>query len=281
MKLYGATTLSLRQKKRWNWGIELQRNWNSISASCLVANYHLVPLRLLAQIKYMSASAPSVAKEEPFATSAEPLLEPGDRLTREEFERRYHRMPRLKKAELIEGIVYMPSPVRARKHAGPHGRMAGWLSTYASETPAVDYFDNGTVRLDHDNEPQPDLVLVKTENGQTRISDDDYIEGSPELAIEIVASSQAYDLHQKKGAYRRNGVREYLAWITTEKRVFWWELYEGEYREILPGSDGFLKSRVFPGLWLDVQALLRGDMKSVLAAVRVGCKSQEHAAFVK
>jgi Uma2 family endonuclease len=229
----------------------------------------------------MPASASLLLKEEPFATNAEPLLEPGDRLTRKEFERRYEKMPGLKKAELIEGIVYMPSPVRARKHAGPHGRMATWLGAYASETPLVDYFDNGTVRLDQDNEPQPDLVLVKSENGQTRISDDDYLEGAPELAIEIVASSQAYDLHQKKGAYRRNGVREYLAWITTEKQVFWWELHEGEYRGILPGNDGLLKSRVFPGLWLDVQALLRGDMKTVLAAVRAGCKSPEHAAFVK
>src|SRR5436190_13825910 len=121
---------------------------------------HLVCPDSLAQIKYMSASAASVLKEEPFATSAEPLLEPGDRLTREEFERRYEKMPGLKKAELIEGVVYMPSPVRARKHAGPHGRMATWLGAYASETPGLDYFDNGTVRLDQDNEPQPDLVLI-------------------------------------------------------------------------------------------------------------------------
>src|SRR5213594_861737 len=125
-----------------------------------------------------------------------PLLEPGDRLSREEFERRYERMPNLKKAELIEGTVYMPSPLRAKSHGKPHNLLGTWLRIYAMETPGVDCFDNSSVRLDLDNEPQPDLVLIKLQDkdGQARISDDDYIEGAPELAVEIVASSHAYDL---------------------------------------------------------------------------------------
>jgi Uma2 family endonuclease len=213
----------------------------------------------------------------------EPLLEPGDRLTRDEFERRYQRMPRVKKAELIEGTVYMPSPVRAEKHAGPHIRLATWLGTYASETPGTDCFDNSTVRLDLDNEPQPDLVLIKrpSKGGQARISEDDYIEGAPELAVEIVSSSHAYDLHQKKGAYRRNGVREYLAWVTDENRLLWWELREGEYQEIASPAEGLLKSGVFPGLWLDAEALLHGDMKAVLAALQRGLESEEHRDFLR
>ncbi len=212
---------------------------------------------------------------------SEPLLEAGDRLTRDEFERRYERMPNVRKAELIEGTVYMPSPVRARKHAFPHSRLAGWLMVYASETPGVECADNSTVRLDLDNEPQPDLVLIKatTKGGQTRISVDDYIEGPPELAVEIVGSSHAYDLHPKKSAYRRNGVCEYIAWITGERRLVWWELREGDYKELAPDGEGLLKSRVFPGLWLDVEALLRGDMRSVLATLRRGLESSEHTAF--
>ncbi len=156
----------------------------------------------------MATSATSIVRPDgPFAAPAEPLLEPGDRLSRDEFERRYQRMPRLQKAELIEGSVYIPSPVRARRHAQPHSHLGGWLGLYASETPGVECFDNSSVRLDLDNEPQPDLVLIKLpdKGGQARISADDYIEGAPELAVEIVGSSQAYDLHQKKGAYRRNG----------------------------------------------------------------------------
>src|SRR5206468_468217 len=149
---------------------------------------------------------------------------------------------------------------RAKKHAFPHSQLGTWLGVYASETAGVESGDNSTVRLDLDNEPQPDLVLIKMpeKGGQTSLSEDDYIEGAPELAVEIVGSSRAYDLHQKKGAYRRNGVREYLAWITTESRLVWWELRQGEYQEIAPDADGLLKSRVFPGLWPDAAALLRG-----------------------
>jgi Uma2 family endonuclease len=145
---------------------------------------------------------------------------------------------------------------------------------YASDTPGVASFDDSTVRLDQDNEPQPDLVLLKlpAKGGQARISPDDYIEGALELVVEIVGSSRAYDLHPKKTAYRRNGVREYLAWITGEQRLVWWELREGEYQEIAPAPDGLLQSHVFPGLWLDAAALLRGDMKTVLAALRRGLR---------
>lgn len=227
-------------------------------------------------------AASTVVPPKTGARPAEPLLEPGDRLSRVEFERRYDRMPHLKKAELIEGIVYMPSPLRANQHGIPHVQLATWLGTYVSETPGALTADNATVRLDLDNEPQPDLVLLKlpAKGGQARISEDDYIEGAPELVVEIVGSSSAYDLHQKKGAYRRNGVREYIAWITGENRLVWWELREGEYQERAPDADGLLKSGVFPGLWLDAAALLKGDMKAVLAVVRRGLDSPQHAAFV-
>jgi Uma2 family endonuclease len=231
----------------------------------------------------MATLGGSTLKAEPsIRAEAGPLLEPGDRLSRDEFERRYERMPHIKKAELIEGIVYMPSPIRFQKHAEPHNYLGTWLGTYSSETLGVRCGDNSTVRLDLDNEPQPDLVLIKLppKSGQARISEDDYIDGAPELAVEIAGSSQAYDLHQKKGAYRRNGVREYLAWITGENRLVWWELREGDYREIEPAADGVLKSGVFPGLWLDAAALLTGDMKTVLATLRRGLDSPEHSAFL-
>ena len=226
-------------------------------------------------------AAPTVESGSPAPRTSAPLLEAGDRLSREEFERRYERMPHVKKAELIEGTVYVPSPIRARNHAGPHNCFGTWLGTYAAETPGVACFDNSTVRLDLDNEPQPDLVLLKlpAKGGQARLSADDYIEGAPELVVEIVGSSQAYDLHQKKGAYRRNGVREYLAWITGEQRLVWWGLREGDYQEMALAGDGLLHSSVFPGLWLDAGALLRGDMKAVLAALRGGLDSPDHCAF--
>src|SRR5690349_14582329 len=230
----------------------------------------------------MASLAAAIARpDQPAPAGREPLLEPGDRLTRDEFERRYARMPNLKKAELVEGTVFMPSPVRLKKHALPHGCLATWLGTYAAETPDVLCADNGTIRLDLDNEPQPDLALLKSasKGGQTTVTADDYVEGAPELVSEIVGTSAAYDLHQKKTAYRRNGVREYIAWITDEHRVVWWQLREGEYHEIDVDSDGLLKSRIFPGLWLDSKALLAGDMRAVLAALRRGLDSPEHRQF--
>lgn len=233
-------------------------------------------------VRMAITGATTVEKQGPQSPSSEPLLEAGDRLSREEFEQRYQRMPRLKKAELIEGIVYMHSAVRAHKHAIPHGHLSAWLGVYVSETPGLECADNSTVRLDLDNEPQPDLILFKLpeKGGHVVISQDDYIEGAPELAVEIVGSSRGYDLHQKKGAYRRNGVLEYLAWITTEDRLVWWELRSGDYQELPREAGGLLKSRVFPGLWLDTAALLRGDMKAVLSVLRQGLDSPEHAAFV-
>ncbi len=140
-----------------------------------------------------------------------PPLENGDRLTRAEFERRYAAMPNVK-AELIEGKVYLSSPVRITHHAKPHSRIMWWLGSYIVATNSVDFGDNDTVRLDFDNEPQPDAVLyVKEEfGGNFYISKDDYLQGSPELVVEIASSTALYDTTEKKNTYRRNGVKEYI-----------------------------------------------------------------------
>jgi Uma2 family endonuclease len=216
------------------------------------------------------------------ARTSVPPLENGDRLTRAEFERRYEAMPDLKKAELIEGEVYVGSPVRHRQHGKPHSQLNGWLSVYMSGTPGVEAGDNGSIRLDLDNVPQPDayLMIEPERGGQARISEDDYIEGAPELVAEIAASSVSYDLGRKLHAYRRNGVKEYIVWRVQDREVDWFVLREGRYEPLTPGADGVLRSEAFPGLWLDPAALLRGDLASVLATVREGLNSPEHAAFV-
>src|SRR5215813_5463025 len=82
-----------------------------------------------------------------------PLLENGDRLTRVEFERRYDAMPEVKKAELIEGVVYMGSPVGILRHSGPHFDTIGWLAQYRASTPGTLGGDNGSIRLDMENMP--------------------------------------------------------------------------------------------------------------------------------
>ncbi len=211
-----------------------------------------------------------------------PPLESGDRLTRPEFERRYTAMPHVKKAELIEGVVYMASPLRFEPHAEPHANLIGWLWTYTVVTPGVRLGDNPTVRLDLDNEPQPDVVLLIEAacGGRSRFSDDGYIEGPPEFVAEIAASSAAIDLRDKKNAYRRNGVQEYLVWQVFEQKLDWFTWQDGDYVTLTPDADGILRSRVFPGLWLAVTALLNGDLAQVLAIAQQGLQSSDHRNFV-
>lgn len=212
-----------------------------------------------------------------------PPLQSGDRLTRSEFERRYAASPHIRKAELIEGIVYVASPLRHEQHGRPHSRVTTWLGVYQAMTPGVDLSIEPTVRLDLDNEPQPDAVLFieASVGGQTRISPDGYIEGSPELIVEIAASSAAIDTGSKKQVYCRNGVLEYVIWQAYENQLEWFWLTDGEYQLLLPDADGIIRSRVFPGLWLAVEALLSHQIAQVLEVLQEGLQSSEHRAFVE
>lgn len=207
-------------------------------------------------------------------------LEPGDRLTRPEFERRYEAMPNLKKAELIEGVVYVPSPVRHEGHGRQHSALNYWLSVYSASTPGLEVSDNATVRLDLDNEPQPDLLLRIVSGGQSRVDPDGFIDGAPEFVAEIASSSAAYDLHQKLNVYRRHGVREYIVWRVLEHAIDWFVLRDGSYERLHADETGVLRSEVFPGLWLDVPAMIRGDMATVLKVLGEGLASHEHEEFV-
>ncbi|NJN57200.1 MAG: Uma2 family endonuclease [Leptolyngbyaceae cyanobacterium SL_5_9] len=209
-----------------------------------------------------------------------PPLESGDRLTRTEFERRYQATPEKFKAELIEGVVYVASPVRVF-HGTPHFNLITWLGVYSTATPGVSGSDNATTRLDMDNEPQPDALLRIEMGGTSTISEDGYIEGAPELIAEIAASSAAIDLGAKQNAYRRNSVQEYLVWQTFENRLSWFRLQAEEFVLIEPDADGIIRSIVFPGLWLAVPALLEGRMMEVLNVLQAGIADPAHQAFVQ
>jgi len=211
-----------------------------------------------------------------------PLLQNGDCLNRFQFERRYQTMSRLKKAELLEGIVYMASPLHYEHHAEPHALIIGWLATYYAATPGVRLGDNATVRLDLDNEVQPDVLLWLPEDlgGQARLSEDDYLEGAPELIVEIAASSASYDLRQKRQVYRRHGVQEYVVWQVHDRRLDWFILTEGEYVAQSPTAEGLLQSQRFPGLVLDVAALLKRDLATVLAQLQRSLQAPAHREWV-
>lgn len=199
------------------------------------------------------------------------ILENGDRLSREEFERRYT-ASNIKKAELIEGIVHVASPLRFTSHGKPHSQIIGWLVTYQSMVTGLEVGIEPTVRLDDDNEPQPDAVLFHI-GGNAQIDADGYITGAPELIAEIAASTVSYDLHNKKRVYERNGVKEYIVWRTLDRQIDWFMLENGEYQKLEPDDSGIIRSREFEGLWLNVNAILQNDMSAVLKTLQTGIAS--------
>jgi Uma2 family endonuclease len=212
-----------------------------------------------------------------------PPLLPGDRLTRTEFERRYEAMPNFKRAELIEGVVSIPSPVGIIRGNSPHFHLVGWIGPYEAATPGLEGGSYATIRLDETNETQPHVVLITDQErgGQARIGDDDFIEGPPEFVAEICPSGVSFDLHTKLEVYRRNGVLEYLVWRVLDEKFDWFVLRDGAFLALTEDASGLLKSQVFPGLWLDAAALVRDDMPHVLDVVRQGIASSEHASFAE
>lgn len=212
-----------------------------------------------------------------------PPLESGDHLSRTEFERRYEAHPEIKKAELIEGVVYVASPVRFEQHGRPHSDVITWLGVYRASTPGMLVGDNATLKVDEKNEPQPDAVvrLDAALGGRSWISEDGYVEGAPELIVEVAASSAAIDLHAKREIYQRVGVSEYLVIQIYEQRADWFVLREKVYERLEPDEAGVLRSEVFPGLWLDPKALLSGDLATVLRVLQEGLASPEHAQFAE
>ena len=211
-----------------------------------------------------------------------PPLESGAHLSAREFLRRYEAMPEVKKAELVNGIVYMASPVRLEQHGERDGLIQTWLGTYSIATPGVKHAINSTTRLGPDDVPQPDGLLRITPEygGQAQLDAKGYLQGAPELAVEVAASTASLDAWGKLTSYRRAGVREYLVWRTEDEAIDWWRLEEDEYRPLPADAHGSLRSRVFPGLWLDTAALVAGDGAALMAKLREGLQSAEHGAFI-
>lgn len=211
--------------------------------------------------------------------SAPPKLAMGDKLCLDEFLLRWEAMPQLKRAELIEGIVYMPSPTGI-DHGGMDRHVALWLGMYSAHTPGTSGADNATTILGK-NSPQPDhsLYLLPEAGGRTYV-ENNLLHGAPEFVAEVCATSAAYDLHVKKDLYERQHVDEYLAVLIYEREIRWHRWENGAYRLVPPDNDGILRSTAFPGLWLDGKSLLAGDAAKVLAVLQQGLDSPEHQEFV-
>ncbi|HEV3004468.1 MAG TPA: Uma2 family endonuclease [Pirellulales bacterium] len=226
-----------------------------------------------------SNGAIAVARRSVRSHSVHPPLCNGDRLTQAEFHRRYEQYPDDVKLELINGTVYMASP-----QGLPHGthelNLSGLLMLYKSETPGVEGAHTVTVILADDSEPQPDLMLrISWEYGGQSRNQDKYVAGAPELIVEVAHSSVAIDLHAKKDDYQRTGVPEYIVVCIEEQQVRWFDLRGNREHTLRAG--GILRSKTFPGFWLDTAALFRADGKRLIAVLQQGLASGEHARFVR
>ena len=210
-----------------------------------------------------------------------PTLESGDRLSQEEFHRRYEAMPDDFKAELIGGIVYVASPTK-RPHGDALLALSGVIFSYLKATPGVDASSDATTILGEWSEPRPDVLLrIRPEYGGQSSTEDDYYAGPPELIAEVAHSSVAIDLHAKKEDYEAAGVLEYVVVCLREGKIRWFVLEQGTYKELPPDADGVFRSRGFPGLWVDSAALLEQRVDQLVTVLEQGLASDKHTAFVK
>lgn len=207
-------------------------------------------------------------------------LNTGDRMSRLEFHGIYETMPKDFKAELIAGIVYVSMPLK-RPHANSHVRLSSIFDRYGARTPGLEVCDNATVFLGKKDEVQPDLCLrILPENGgQSKTTYDNYIDGAPEFVAELAHSSRAIDLHRKLSRYAKFGVLEYMVVCLWPMEIYWFDLQKSQ-RRVRPDK-GIFKSAVFPGLWVDEDALLAMDYDASMQTLEQGLASGEHASFVE
>ena len=209
-----------------------------------------------------------------------PPLVHGQHLDRPTFHERYEAMPPDTRAELVGGVVYMPSPL-SFDPGEEDNDVTGWLFYYKAFTPGVHSPNDATVKLDPQGEPQPDcqLFISPAAGGQTRIDDAGYIAGAPELIVEVARSSRTYDLNQKKADYERAGVLEYLVVELDPNRIHWFIRRGNRFKRLPAGRDGIYRSKVFPGLWLDGDALFAEDRRRLIEVLQQGLSTPEHTAF--
>ena len=210
-----------------------------------------------------------------------PPLMNGDHLDQKTFHERYEAMPNVR-AELIGGIVYIMSSPQKIRHGYHHRKLGRLTDDYVEETPGIEGCLNSTSILGPNAEPQSDacLFILPECGGQTTADDQGYIAGASEWIGEISDSTESIDLNRKKLDYEKSGVREYMVAALRSNEVFWFSRRRGKFKPLLPGTDGIIRSEVFPGFWLDADAFLKRDGKRLLAALHQGLASPEHAAFV-
>lgn len=173
-------------------------------------------------------------------------------------------------AEWVDGEVVPLAPASAR-----HQRIALFLATVLSEY--VRARDLGevfqapfVVRLPDPlaRAREPDLVFVRKD--RLSLLRDTYLEGTPDLAVEITSpESLSRDRGEKFVEYEAAGIPEY--WLIDPDRTqseFYQLQRDGRYRSVPAGSEGIYRSSVVSGFWLRVEWLWRDPLPSALQVAR-------------
>ena len=213
-----------------------------------------------------------------------PPLRDGDRLDREEFHRRYEAMGEGAWAELIDSVVHLDRVPGDYTSGRTRATLSGWIGSYRLHTPNLQAAIHLTTFVDTRNVFQPAVSLMRSDTARQRLGKDGYLRGSPDFACEVREGGDGcVDLNAKRLAYEQAGLGELLVVLLDKPwRVRWLSLVHGAFADVHPDpADGLFKSRVFPGLWLDVDALFADDLQRLSAAVERGCATPEHAAFVE
>jgi Uma2 family endonuclease len=211
--------------------------------------------------------------------AAPPLVE-GEQLDQAEFHRRYEAMPPDTRAELIGGVVHMPSPL-GLAHGEAHVPAIVWLSYYAESTPGVQVIDNTTTILGRESEPQPDALLrILPECGGRTRTELGFLRGAPELVVEIAKATRFVDLGPKRSDYEKAGVLEYVMRALDPDEVVWFRQGKSGLVQVGCNANGLFSSKAFPGLWLDRRALENGDTRRICAVLDQGLATAEHRRFV-
>jgi Uma2 family endonuclease len=232
------------------------------------------------RLQYVAEAEAMSTVEHPRTATLPPLVI-GEHLDQPTFHERYEAMPSNTRAELIGGIVYMP-PMLGSEHSDDHVSVVGLLFLYQRAAPGVRANIESSTVLNDRNEVQPDCSLrILADYGGQTTTIPKWIEGAPELVVEISRSSRSIDLGPKLQEYQEAGVKEYVVFALDPDEVIWHERRGDKLVAIPPRDDGLYHSKAFPGLWLDPKAMIRRDLDALIVALDCGLASPEHAAFVE
>ncbi len=206
-------------------------------------------------------------------------LENGDHMTQAEFHEFYKSYPKHVKFELIGGIVYRAAPV-PWYHNTYRSAVNFVLGLYLAGTPGIELGANATIILGEQSEPQPNLALrlLPEYGGRSKLNDEQYLEGAPELLAEIAYSDRVLELHEKKQDYQQAGALEYVVLDIENQELYWFDFRSNA---VIAPRQGVYRSRAFPGLWIDAPALLALDSTRLVTVVRQGLAHRSHTVFVK